>query len=229
MPKGYTGERRSRMLNRCGNLNWLRGRLVVKPLHHRKSLGGRLAVDFVNLGRVFSGATPRRLSWELLITFLEAASVVSPQRGSQLLSLPQVDSRSAEALLSRAVRLQSALRDAFSASVCKTRIGRECIEPLNEILRITEGHDELVSQASAWRLEFIAREDSLDWLLAAIARSGAEILAEGADPRLRLCANPGCGLFFCDTSRTRKRRWCSMSTCGNRHKVAAFAQRHAQK
>ena len=202
---------------------------MVKTPGPPKSLGGRLAVDFVNLGRVFSGATPRPLTWELLITFLEAASVVSPQRGSQLLSLPQVEGRSAETLLSRAGRLQSALREAFSAAVRKNRIARESIEVLNEILRITEGHDELVSEGAAWRLEFIAREDSLAWLLAAIARSGAEIVAAETDSRLRLCANPGCGLFFCDTSRTRKRRWCSMATCGNRHKVAAFAERHARK
>jgi predicted RNA-binding Zn ribbon-like protein len=164
-----------------------------------------------------------------LITFLEAASVVSPERGSQLMALPQIDARSSEALLSRARRLQGALREAFSSAISGTRMAREGIESINEILRITEGHDELVSEADAWRLEFIAREDSLDWLLAAIARSGAEILAEGADSRLRLCANPACSLFFCDTSRTRKRRWCSMATCGNRHKVAAFAQRHIER
>ena len=194
--------------------------------NERKSLGGRLAVDFVNLGRVFSGANPRTLSWERLITFLEAAAVVSPERGAQLLVLPNIDSRSSEALLSRAQRLQAALREAFSATVRRGRMAREWIGTINEVLRITEGHDELVSEADGWRLEFIAREDSLDWLLAAIARSGAEILAESAASRLRLCANPTCGLFFCDTSRTRKRRWCSMATCGNRHKVAAFAQRH---
>jgi predicted RNA-binding Zn ribbon-like protein len=195
----------------------------------RKSLGGRLAVDFVNLGRVFSGANPRLLTWERLVTFMEAASVVSPERGSQLLSLPQADSRSSEALLNRAQRLQAALREAFSAAIRRSRMAREWIETINEVLRITEGHDELVPEADAWRLEFIAREDSLDWLLAAIARSGAEILAEGAGSRLRLCANPDCGLFFCDTSRTRKRRWCSMAACGNRHKVAAFAQRHMRR
>jgi len=198
-------------------------------LDERKSLGGRLAVDFVNLGRVFSGSSPRPLSWERLITFLEAASVVSPERGAQLLALPNIDSRSSEGLLSRAQRLQTALREAFAAAVRRGRMVREWIESINEILRITEGHDELVSEADALRLEFIAKEDSLDWLLAAIARSGAEILAESAASRLRLCANPTCGLFFCDTSRTRKRRWCSMATCGNRHKVATFAQRHVHK
>jgi predicted RNA-binding Zn ribbon-like protein len=111
--------------------------------------------------------------------------------------------------------------------VRKARLTREWVEPINQILRITEGHDELVDNGTTWRLEFIAREGGLDWLLAAIARSAAEILVEGAEARIRVCANPGCGLFFCDTSRTHRRRWCSMAVCGNRHKVANFARRRA--
>jgi predicted RNA-binding Zn ribbon-like protein len=185
-------------------------------------LGGRLSVDFVN-------ATPSNaeLSWERLIHFLESTSVVSAGRGAQLLSLPQSDPQAAEALLLKAQRLGSALRTVFAAMLRKQRIAGEWIEPLNKILRITEGHDELVSQAGVWKIEFVAREGGLDWLLAAVARSGAEIIAEGARARLRICANPHCGLFFYDNSRTRRRRWCSMAVCGNRSKVAAFARKHA--
>jgi predicted RNA-binding Zn ribbon-like protein len=109
----------------------------------------------------------------------------------------------------------------------KHRIAVEWIAPVNEILRITEGHDELVAHDGVWKIEFVAREGGLDWLLAAVARSGAEIIAEGAGARLRLCANPQCGLLFYDHSRTRRRRWCSMAVCGNRSKVAAFAHKHA--
>jgi predicted RNA-binding Zn ribbon-like protein len=104
---------------------------------------------------------------------------------------------------------------------------RDWVEPINEVLRVTEGHDELFQQNGHWGLEFVAREGGLDWLLAAIARSAAELIAEGASARLRVCSNPDCGLFFYDTSRTRRRRWCSMSRCGNRHKVAAFSRRHS--
>jgi predicted RNA-binding Zn ribbon-like protein len=185
-------------------------------------LGGRLSLDFVN-------ATPTNaeLPWELLIQFLESTSIVSAGRGAQLLSLPQSDPQAAEALLLKARRLGSALRKVFAATLRKQRIAGEWIEPINEILRITEGHDELVGQAGVWKIEFVAREGGLDWLLAAVARSGAEIIAEGARARLRLCANPHCGLFFYDNSRTRRRRWCSMAVCGNRSKVAAFARKHA--
>jgi predicted RNA-binding Zn ribbon-like protein len=111
--------------------------------------------------------------------------------------------------------------------VRKERIAREWVEPVNALLRITEGHDELLQQDQAWRIEYIAREDGLDWLLAAIARSAAEIVVEGAKAPIRLCANPRCGLFFYDASRTHRRRWCSMASCGNRSKVAAFARKHA--
>jgi predicted RNA-binding Zn ribbon-like protein len=185
-------------------------------------LGGRLSLDFVN-------ASPQNpeLSWERLIDFLESTSIVSSERGTQLLNLPQSDPQAAEALLLKARRLGSALRKAFLAMLRKQRIAREWIDPINEILRVTEGHDELAGQDSVWKIEFVAREGGLDWLLAAVARSGAEIIAEGPRARLRLCANPQCGLFFYDDSRTRRRRWCSMAVCGNRSKVAAFARKHA--
>jgi len=184
-------------------------------------LGGRLSVDFAN-------ATPSNadLSWERLILFLESTDIVSSERGAQLLGLPQSDPQAAEALLLKAWRLGTALRKVFAAMTRKQRILAEWIVPINEVLRITEGHDELVGQENLWKIEFVAREGGLDWLLAAVARSGAEIVAEGTRARLRVCANPACGLFFYDNSRTRRRRWCSMAVCGNRSKVAAFARNH---
>jgi predicted RNA-binding Zn ribbon-like protein len=189
-------------------------------------LGGRLAVDFANAPS-YPGSADRDLSWEEFVTFLQVSRIVSADRGSQLLTLSQSDPRAAFAVLSRSVRLRDALRRVFGAMVRKERIAAEWVQPVNEILRITEGHDELVQNSGTWKLEFIAREGGLDWLLAAIARSAAEILVEGAEARIRICANPGCGLFFCDTSRTHRRRWCSMAVCGNRHKVASFARRRA--
>jgi predicted RNA-binding Zn ribbon-like protein len=185
-------------------------------------LGGRLAVDFVN-----TGLSQTNLLWEELIVFFQGARVVTAERGAHLLTLPDSDLAAAEMLLRRSQRLRDALRKISLALIHGERFEREWTVPINEVLRITEGHDELVMQDGSWRIEFMAREGGLDWLLAAIARSGAEIIVEGASARLRQCANGSCGLIFCDTSRTRRRRWCSMSTCGNRHKVAAFARKHA--
>jgi predicted RNA-binding Zn ribbon-like protein len=227
-------EERFSLDNPYDSFNWLIGAMLLRFLFFEGGLsmpftaspvsllGGRLSVDFVNANR-----SSADLSWEHLIHFLESTSIVSAGRGAQLLGLPQSDPQAADGLLRKARRLGSALRKVFTAMLRKQRMADEWIEPINEILRITEGHDELVGREGNWKIEFVAREGGLDWLLAAVARSGAEIIAEGARARLRLCANPHCGLFFCDNSRTRRRRWCSMAVCGNRSKVAAFARKHA--
>ena len=188
-------------------------------------LGGRLALDFANIPS-YPGAPAHHLSWEELIVFLEASHIVSNERGSTLLALSGSDPDAAQTLLSRSTDLRDSLRKVFGAMVRKEEIASEWTEPINRILRITEGHDELVSADIGWKLEFVARESGLDWLLAAVARSAAEIIVEGAQARVRICANPVCGLFFSDHSRTHRRRWCSMAVCGNRNKVASFARRH---
>jgi predicted RNA-binding Zn ribbon-like protein len=185
-------------------------------------IGGRLSIDFVNeLG------PSSDFSWQELLRLLLVTRIISSERSAQLLAHPQNDPQSASALLSKSRRLHACLHETFAALLHKEPLSRDSVEPINEVLRITEGHDELLQQNDGWGLEFIAREGGLDWLLAAIARSAAELIAEGPSARLRVCSNPSCGLFFYDNSRTRRRRWCSMSRCGNRHKVAAFSRRHS--
>jgi predicted RNA-binding Zn ribbon-like protein len=187
-------------------------------------IGGRLALDFAN-----AGSPKRSLSWEELIAFLEATRVISPTRTAVLLELPESDPLAAHALLQRSSHFRDALRQTFRGMLQKESAKAETVEVINALLRVTEGHDELRFDAGRWRIEFVARESGLEWLLAAIARSAAEIVAEGESARVRVCANPDCGLFFYDASRTRRRRWCAMAICGNRHKVASFAKKHAAR
>ncbi|MEP3244941.1 MAG: CGNR zinc finger domain-containing protein [Sneathiella sp.] len=66
-------------------------------------------------------------------------------------------------------------------------------------------------------------------LLLPIARSIANLLAE-IDPALvRNCEGPVCPLWFYDTTKNHRRRWCSMELCGNRAKAAAFRSRKKMK
>ena len=185
-------------------------------------IGGRLSIDFVN-----ECGPSSDFSCGELLHFLLLTRIISSERSAQLLSLPQTDPQSARALLAKAQRLQASLAEIFAALLRKEAVPRDWVESINEVLRITEGHDELFHQNGTWALEFVAREGGLDWLLAAIARSAAELISEGASARIRVCSNPSCGLLFYDNSRTRRRRWCSMSICGNRHKVAAFSRRQS--
>jgi predicted RNA-binding Zn ribbon-like protein len=51
----------------------------------------------------------------------------------------------------------------------------------------------------------------------------ANLLAETESSRIRKCES--CVVHFFDTSKKGSRRWCSMSICGNKFKVAAYQQR----
>ena len=62
-------------------------------------------------------------------------------------------------------------------------------------------------------------------LLAAVARDGVELFGGPMASRVRACEGQGCALLFVDTSRSRRRRWCSMAACGNKEKVGAFRKR----
>ena len=185
-----------------------------------KLIAGRLALDFANLR-----PAAHDLSWTEFVDFLVDSRVVSEERGMRLESLEGSEPGAVDAVLLKILRLRECVRAVFSAIEAKREFPKAWVAPINEILRVTEGHDELVAREGRWRLEFIGRESGLEWLLAAIARSAAELIVEGQSAPVKRCANAGCRLFFYDDSRTRRRRWCSMAVCGNRHKVAAFLKR----
>ncbi|WP_236572254.1 MULTISPECIES: CGNR zinc finger domain-containing protein [unclassified Nocardiopsis] len=61
------------------------------------------------------------------------------------------------------------------------------------------------------------------------APDAISVISGERDGRLALCASPTCRTAFCDTSRSRTRRWCEMNTCGNRQKKASFnAHKHGR-
>ncbi len=65
--------------------------------------------------------------------------------------------------------------------------------------------------------------------LATIANAAIELLSTDVEQSgLRRCEGERCHLLFIDTSPARRRRWCSMERCGNRHKVRAHRAERAR-
>src|SRR5689334_11882398 len=63
-------------------------------------------------------------------------------------------------------------------------------------------------------------------LLSVIARTGIELLGGPLADRVRQCSGRWCAILFVDMSRSGLRKWCSMSGCGNKAKVATFRKRN---
>ncbi|MET7369826.1 ABATE domain-containing protein [Streptomyces sp. NPDC005566] len=65
-----------------------------------------------------------------------------------------------------------------------------------------------------------------DGLLAAVARDAVDLLTDPvAREGLRRCEGDACRRLYLDTSRGRRRRWCSSEVCGNRERVARHRRR----
>ena len=63
----------------------------------------------------------------------------------------------------------------------------------------------------------------------AIARDFACFICDYEPARLKRCANPACTMVFYDTGKNNTRRWCTMSICGNRDKVARYRARKSHR
>ena len=188
-------------------------------------IGNRLAVDFGNT--VYSPRKPGGAlgSWADLVEFLVATETVGLPEVGSLRAVETAAPEAAADTLAKGIRLRDAIRRVLASLAARESPAKEPVEVINAVLRWTEGYDQLVPAAGGWQLGFVEREKRLEWLLAAIARSAANLVVEGPAAPLRKCGNPACVLYFYDTSRTHRRRWCQMAVCGNRNKVAAHFRR----
>lgn len=189
-------------------------------------IGSHLAVDFANTVVAGDGSGNALRSWADVVDFLGASGQLAAGRAEAIRGLAETEPEVTSQAFEAALALRDGVRRVVEALAERRAVGPQEVEPINRALEVTEGHDALVPAGDGWRLGFVAREQRLEWLLAAVARSAAELVEEGPAAPLRKCAGARCVLYFYDTSRTHRRRWCSMAVCGNRSKVAAFAGRH---
>lgn len=71
--------------------------------------------------------------------------------------------------------------------------------------------------------EWVVAVDHPNWLIDTLALSMENLLRSEDFRKLRECGR--CSWFFLDTGRGKGRKWCDMSTCGNRYKSESFRNR----
>jgi predicted RNA-binding Zn ribbon-like protein len=128
-------------------------------------------------------------------------------------------------------RVARELRELLRELVARRKGGKRLdVSALNTFLAAGKQRPELVlERGGALRLMQRFEKATPEQLLMPIALSGAELLASGNFDLVRACESAECVLQFYDRTKSHRRRWCSMATCGNRHKVAAFRARDARQ
>ncbi len=126
--------------------------------------------------------------------------------------------------LARVRAVRQALRE-VAAAIAEHRVpSGGAIDTVNRALRARQVI-ELVAASDGCSVDHRHVGDPVDDALARLAEPLVTELTAGHPERIRICASDTCEWVFYDTSRTGRRRWCDMATCGNRAKAARHRAR----
>ncbi len=185
-------------------------------------LANHPALDFCNtVGEWVDGGAERDqlASHRDLVAWGRQAGLLSPGE-SEVIRPPRNEAR----LLARTRAFRGAVYELVSAALAGRRPGPGQVALVGrEVARAHSARrPEPVRGSYAWRWTDPAAADRP---LLAVALAAADLLA-GPLARVHRCSGDRCGWLFLDTSRAGRRRWCSMSTCGNTAKVRRFRRRN---
>jgi predicted RNA-binding Zn ribbon-like protein len=184
-----------------------------------------------------AGAPPLLLADHLALDFLNTLAIVDGHwtdwlqsdddviRWLELAGQPTLAGAPMKALVREARSLRELIRGAVGQRKREEPVD---VSDLNACLRKLPSCRELRIEAggvlAADRVPYLS--NAAQWL-APIAEAGVDLLVNADFALVRQCEHPECVLWFYDRTKAHKRRWCSMALCGNRHKVAAYRQRHS--
>jgi len=122
------------------------------------------------------------------------------------------------------------LREVLRKLVVRRKAGeRGDLAALNMYLAEAQSSPHLAWDKSKALVMTRVREDQTAMQrMAPVAEAAAELLVSGDFELVRQCEDESCVLWFYDRTKSHHRRWCSMATCGNRNKVAAYRKRRAE-
>lgn len=126
-----------------------------------------------------------------------------------------------EPLVADALTLRDALRALITAWVEDTGAPPEPLALLNAVLATGAARTVLAADFTP----NVERVATVPHPLLPIADAAVDLLAWHDRTLVRRCAGTGCVLWFLDTTKNKRRRWCRMEACGNREKQTAHYRR----
>lgn len=187
---------------------------IAPPAREFLMLADHPALDFLN--------TEARINGEL-VDFLQTDNDVLRWLARAGWPIGKITEKFQEDEL---LELARGLREAIRGSVERRKTGTFDGKIINLFLYDAHSHLRLIPDDKGdLRLVRQWNSETLKEVLGPLAESAAELLVNGDFEMVKHCENADCVLWFYDRTRSHRRRWCSMVTCGTRNKVAAFRQR----
>jgi predicted RNA-binding Zn ribbon-like protein len=187
---------------------------------------GALCTDFANTwGNRADPSTERLAGYGDLLEWSQDAEILSAGELRELEGLANWEPARAKGMFGVALELRDSVYRSCAAAAAGGTPSTSDIEWLNRVLS-TIPLRRLRCGGECCEWEWEPQQLDLDRVLWPVVRSAADLLTSGDVGRLRECAAPDCTWLFVDHSRGKRRRWCDMSTCGNRAKARRYYERH---
>jgi predicted RNA-binding Zn ribbon-like protein len=190
-------------------------------------IAGNLCLDFANTIHD-SRAEDKEEELHAISDVLQwagEARLLSSADHDQLAAYYRRNPREAAAAFSKALTIRNLLLPIFGSIANGRLVSSRYLSELNSALAQAPGLLCVRQKSNRIETEWTSSADGLQRVLFAILTSAAELLASERLERIRECASTDCTWLFVDDTRNRSRRWCEMSSCGNRMK----ARRHYQR
>jgi len=192
---------------------------------HQASLGDGL--DFVNTLAYDKGLPQERLTdAQTAVSWLESHALLHHEMALNIMA-EAANAEAEDRLLSRIRRVRGALRELLDAAVEQRPPAGAALREVNRALRAPYVI-ELVPAADGMSLDHRHEGDPVSGALARLSEAVARELTGQKVRRLRVCANDECRWVFNDHSPAGRRKWCDMSSCGNRAKAARHRARQKE-
>jgi predicted RNA-binding Zn ribbon-like protein len=191
-------------------------------------VGGRVCLDFVNTVDPRVGDKPQDYigSFADLVRWAAHAQLLRPDQVSALPDAAARRPKNAQAVFERAIALRETLYRIFSAIVARQVPDSADLAALHTAYVESQAHASLVPASGGLVWRWPSGTDALDQMLWPIVRSAVELATLPDGRRLKECPGLGdCGWLFLDTSKSGRRRWCSMESCGSRAKMRTYYAR----
>lgn len=175
-------------------------------------IGNNLALDFIN-------SVNYDITLENLLGWAVAVNLVSRSETDDLAGKWK-EEQMAEISLFR-----ERLRHIVVNLINEKKLSSEEISWINQILLEKAGYSELNVTEEGFSKNIKIDLGEPNKIQIPITESFVDLICFGQIDFLRKCERKECILYFYDTTKNHKRRWCSMAICGNRAKAAKFYQR----
>lgn len=131
--------------------------------------------------------------------------------------------RATEPELREAIELREALRTLLAA---KNDVPGD-VDGAAAVLDSAARRSDLAVRFTPDGLRIEPCKDACGGALGRILGAVATAMADGSWNRMKACRAEDCKWAFIDEARNHSRAWCSMASCGNRHKARVHRVRHA--